>query len=296
MSVKSRYKEILGSEAKKLFECSKKKYPKAIRINTLKISDKELVKRLKLKNCEVEKIGFLDHGYYVKSKHSLGSRPEYLFGYYYLQEAAAQLPAEILNPGLGDTVLDICAAPGGKTTHLAQLMKNKGMIVAIDVEGRTEALVNNIERMGVYNTAVYMMDGMNVKKLGLKFDKVLLDAPCSGNLCQDRSWMRRRRETDFLNRSKLQKELLDAAWSVLKPSGTLLYSTCSLEPEENEFVIDYAIKNLKARVEPVNLSIGDAGLAEVFGMKLDKSVKNCVRLWPHKTGTQGFFVAKLRKN
>ncbi len=258
--------------------------PRSIRVNTLKISNEELAKRLSAKGVKLTKIPFVNNGYYTESRFSLGATPEYLLGLYQMQEAASQLPAEVLNPTENDLVLDMCAAPGIKTTHLAQLMGNKGKIVALELkEERIPSIANNLERMGITNTTVYKLNGVDVKRLGLTFSKILLDAPCSGNYAADRDWFEKRDIEGITRNAGLQRELLEAAAGVLQDGGTLVYSTCSLEQEEDEENIRYAVENLGLRLESTGIAIGDS----IF----DKTK----RFWPHKTKTQGFFIAKLRK-
>ena len=277
-----------------VFESEKVKVKSALRVNTLKIKDEELIKRL---NAKLEKIPFLKHGYFYKSEFSLGATQEYFQGYYYLQEAASQVPAEILNPKGDDLVLDMCACPGSKTTQLAQLMNNKGKIIAIDaLNPRLPSLQNNLERCGVTNTVVYKKDARFAQDLGLKFDKILLDAPCSGNFALEPDWFLERKLEDIRVLVKTQRQLLQAALSVLKPSGILVYSTCSLEPEENEMNIDWLLNEYKdVELEKIDINAGDEGLTSVFGKELNPEIRKCRRFWPHKTGTQGFFLAKLRK-
>lgn len=286
-----RYQEILGDEYKKLLNV---KLKTCIRVNTLKIEEKAIVERLKNKKIILNKITFTDYGYFVESKFSIGSTPEYLQGYYYTQEAASQLPVQILAPKKEDLVLDMAAAPGGKTTQIAQYMENKGALIAVDnSHPRLLALKNNIERCGVSNSIIYKKDSKFVCDLNLKFDKIMLDAPCSGNFINDIKWFDRRDLEDFAEIAKLQKQLLKAAVEVLKPKGTLVYSTCSMEPEQNEEVIDWALRNLDIKVENIEISVGSPGLTEFQGKKYSEEVKKCIRMWPHKTGTQGFFIAKL---
>ncbi len=268
----------------------------ALRVNTLKISGDELAERLKAKDVVLEKIPFAKHGYYYKSSFSLGATPEYLLGFYYLQDAASQLPVEVLNPMPGDLVLDMAASPGGKTTQMAQWMNNEGVIVALDSNvKRLDALANNVERLSVKNVVSYKKDSRYADDFGLLFDKILLDAPCSGNFCVEKDFFSKRSVEDFKDRARVQKDLLKAAYKCLKPGGVLVYSTCSLEPEENELVIDWFLKKFDVSLIDTGLRVGDPGLTSVFGEKLDGSLKFSRRFWPHKTGTEGFFIAKLIK-
>ena len=260
------------------------KLPRALRINTLKISEPELVKRLSAKGVALKKIEFLKNGYYAESSFSLGATPEYLLGLYQLQEAASQLPAELLNPTEKDLVLDMCAAPGAKTTQLAQLMNNKGTIIALELKKeRLPSLRNNLERLGITNTIVYKLNAVDAPKLNLRFSKILLDAPCSGNYITDPDWFDKRELEGIKRNAELQKKLLKAASEALEENGIIVYSTCSLEPEEDEENIKYAVEELGLKLEDTGISIGDSILEKTK------------RFWPFKTNTQGFFIAKLRK-
>ncbi len=272
--------------------------PKAIRINTLKIKPEVLLKRLHRENVNLVKIQFLDFGYLVEhSEFSVGAAPEHLFGYYYIQETAAQIPVQVLRPSKNDIVLDMSAAPGGKTTQLAQYIGNEGVIVALDANNlRLLSLRNNIERMGVKNVIVYQKDAKFVSDIGIMFDKILLDAPCSGNFCVDENWFQKRTVENLAVVSKIQRQLLGAAVEVLKEGGELVYSTCSLEPEENEFVIDWVLQEYpELKIQKIDIPIGDEGIIEPFGKKLNPDVKYAKRFWPQKTNTQGFFIAKFKK-
>jgi len=259
---------------------------RAIRLNTLRGPASDILRKLTAKEVTLEKIPFLENGYYVESRFSMGATPEYLLGEYQLQEAASQLPAEALAPTEKDLVLDMCAAPGAKTTQLAQLMDNKGLIIALDLKKeRIPSLTNNLERMGVTNTMVYQMNALEVGKLNLKFTKILLDAPCSGNYVGEPGWFERRDLEGIRRNAELQRKLLKAAVDVLEDGGTIVYSTCSLEPEEDEETIRYAVEELGLKIVPLDKE----------GIIGDSVLEGTRRLWPHKTGTQGFFLAKLKK-
>ena len=284
-----RYKQ-LGQE----FNPEDVKIKNALRVNTLKSNEKEVIDRL---NAKLTKILFLKNGYYYESEFSMAATPEHLQGYYYLQEAASQLPAEILEPKETDLVLDMCASPGSKTTQLAMLMNNKGKIIALDSENvRLPKLQNNLERCGVTNTITYKKDARYVQDLGLKFDKILLDAPCSGNFAIEPDWFLERKLEDVKVLVKTQRQLLQAAIDVLKPGGILVYSTCSLEPEENELNINWLLNEYKdVELEKIEIDMGDPGLTKAFGKEINPGLAKCRRFWPHKTNTQGFFIAKIKK-
>jgi NOL1/NOP2/sun family putative RNA methylase len=266
----------------------------AIRMNSISISKNELLERLSLRGVEVEKIPFLEDGYWVcQSKFSMGATSEYLLGHYSIQEAAAQIPAILFTELKGKTVLDACAAPGGKTVQLADLMQNTGAIIALDTEKRRlTALSNQLERCHVKNTIVYCLDARQASRLNTKFDRILLDVPCSGNFATDRNWFNRRTLDDVKENAKLQREILRETVKTLKDDGEIVYSTCSLEPEEDELNIDWAVKELGLEAEEISC-YGQKGLTNVFGKHLKSMVGNCRRIWPDLT--QGFFVCKLKK-
>ncbi len=270
------------------------KLRQAIRINWINAKGKKLVERLSEFGVNLEKIPFLEDGYWLKnSKVSVGATAEYLLGFYSIQEAAAQIPASLFSDLKGKIVLDASAAPGGKTVQMADLMENTGLIVALDIEKpRIAALSNHLERCHISNTIVYRRDARQASELNLKFDRVLLDVPCSGNFASDKMWFKRRTLEDIRRNSKVQREILFETVKCLEDNGEIVYSTCSLEPEENELNMNWAVKNLNLNIEKVNC-IGDSGLTRIFNQELDDSIVNCKRVWPGET--QGFFVCKLKK-
>jgi NOL1/NOP2/sun family putative RNA methylase len=288
-------KEFFVNRYKKLGWTYRQITPKqAIRINTMNASRDEVVNRLESLGIALEKIPFLEDGYWIcKSKFSVGATAEYLLGLYSIQEAAAQIPATLFAELEDKTVLDACASPGGKTVQLADIMKNSGVIVALELKKRKMfALANQLERSRVTNAAVYQMDAREASKMNMKFDYVLLDVPCSGNYVTDKSWLSKRSLKDVERNARRQRQILAEAVKVTKEYGELVYATCSLEPEENELNIDWAIANLNVKVEEINCH-GEKGLTNVFGRELDRSIEKCRRIWPGQT--QGFFVCKLRR-
>ena len=271
------------------------KTPKAIRINPLKTTGTKLLEILSWQDVKLEKIPFLDYGYKViESPFSLGASIEYLLGLYSLQETASQYPVQVLAPSPTDRVLDMASAPGGKTTQAAAYMQNKGVLVAIDINrNRLYATENNVERCGVTNTSIHHLDALNFPDQPV-FSKILLDAPCSGNYTTDRHWFKKRTEQDILRNAELQKQLLTKALKLLESGGTLVYSTCSLEPEENEYNIQWLLENHKVKLEPLD-GPGSPALTTIFDTTIDDQISGCRRFWPDQTGTQGFFVAKVVK-
>jgi NOL1/NOP2/sun family putative RNA methylase len=278
--------ELRGSERTK----------RAIRVNTLLASREEVVGRLEARGVKLTGIPWLRDGLYVEGgESSVGASFEYLLGLYSIQEAAAQFPVEVLSPNSGETVLDMCAAPGGKTTQMAAWMENKGVVVAVDVRrDRLYALENNLERTGSENCVAYCADAARLDYGGALFDKILLDAPCSGNYVIDRSWFSKRNIRDVEANSTEQRRILGAAVGLLRQGGTLVYTTCSLEPEEDEFNIQWLLDNHDVELVEVD-GPGSPALTEVIGNSLSNEVARCRRFWPDEMETQGFFVAKVVK-
>ncbi len=269
---------------------------RAIRVNTLLASREGLGEKLSARGVKLTPIPWLRDGFHAEGgESSVGASFEYLLGLYAIQEAAAQFPVEVLAPTANEVVLDMCAAPGGKTAQAAAWMGNKGVIVAVDVKrDRLYALENNLERLGVENCVAYCADATSLDYGGELFDKILLDAPCSGNYVTDREWFTKRDIGDVEKNSLVQRRLLGTALGLLKPGGTLVYTTCSLEPEEDELNVQWLLENHDVKLGQVD-GPGSPALVEVLGRSLSPEIAGCRRFWPDETGTQGFFVAKVVK-
>lgn len=266
---------------------------KFIRINGLKADAQQVVDRLKA-TVQLKKTAIPLCYEVAGQEHALSTTSEYLLGYFYVQEFASQLPAAVLAPQPGERVLDMCSAPGSKTTQVAALMGNTGSIVALEPNfERAKKLMNNLERMGVVNCIVYQKDAKYADDLGMPFDKVLLDAPCSGNFSNDLEWFEKRTIEDVKQKAREQKKLIGAAIASLKPGGTLVYSTCSLEPEEDEDVVEFAMDEYG--VELMEIDWKSIGIREEIGVPgSTERTRQCRRVWPSERN-QGFFVASFRK-
>lgn len=273
-----------------------------IRTNTLKTKRRELAKTLISRNINLDplaewsKVGLKIYS----SPVPIGATPEYLAGHYMLQAASSFLPVLALEPQPGEKVLDMCACPGGKTTYIAQLMKNQGIVIANDMKKeRIKSLFFNIHRMGIKNCIITNYDGRKFPKFYNSFDRVLLDAPCSGLgvIAKDQSVKVNRTYKEILDNSRVQKELILAAIDScnVKGSGIIVYSTCSISVEENEWVVDYALKYRYVKCIEVGFEVGESGLSSFREKRFHPSVKNCRRIYPHVHNMDGFFVAKLKK-
>jgi NOL1/NOP2/sun family putative RNA methylase len=296
-----RYKEILGEEYEEMEKVLRGRIPKSFRINTLKISKKEILPRLQEKGWKLKQIPWMENAYWVDvATEVLTKTIEYYLGYYYVQEAASMIPPLVLDAKPGEVILDLFAAPGSKTTQIAEMMKNTGVVIANDYKlKRIKALGANVQKFGAMNCVITYSDARDFWKCGLKFDKILFDVSCSGSGSIVTAW--RIMKEWSLQRIKMmsgyQKSLLAAAVKSLNKDGILVYSTCSMEPEENEENIDFAVKKLGLTVEKVkikNLKYR-SGMLEFSGKKFDESVANAIRIFPHDNMTEGFFVCRLRK-
>jgi NOL1/NOP2/sun family putative RNA methylase len=296
-----RYFQFLGEDqTRQLLDANEKPLTPAIRVNTIKIEIETLKNRLENKGFKLEPIDWIPYGFEVKNVPlNLGSTHEYLQGFYYLQSVAPMLPAFILNPNPSDTVIDMCAAPGGKATHLAQIMNNEGNIILIERNrNRIPALEFNLRRMGVSNSIIINEDAVNLSKMNLKADKILLDAPCTGEglIRQDSSRKRSKTMKDIDKLSTIQRKLLKTGLNALNPGGQLLYSTCSIAPEENELVIDDVLKdNSDFIIVKIPSSYGVDGIIDVYDKRLREDIKYSQRLYPHLHNTIGFFISLIEK-
>jgi len=296
-----RYFQFLGEDqTKQLLDANEKPLTPSIRANTLKIEIETLKNRLENKGFKLEPIDWMPYGFEVRrAPFNLGSTHEFLQGLYYLQSVAPMLPAFILDPNPSDIVIDMCAAPGGKATHLAQIMNNEGNLILIERNrNRIPALDYNLRRMGVSNSIVINDDAVNLSKMNLKADKILLDAPCTGEglIRQDSSRKRSKTMKDINKLSTIQKKLLKTGLNALNPGGQLLYSTCSIAPEENELVIDDVLKdNSDFAIVNIPSNYGVEGIIEVYNKTLREDIKYSQRLYPHLHNTIGFFISLIEK-
>ncbi len=274
---------------------------KTLRVNTLKISLEEFKEQAQEMNLKLNEIPWTKEGFwYDFDSTSLGNSDLYNRALIYLQDASSLLPVEALDPEPGEMVLDLAAAPGGKTTFIAQKMQNQGLIVANEVVSeRAYTLQKMLEKYGVINTAITAYDPSFFAKFYPNFfDRILLDAPCSGEGMRalGRDLLHNFSYNKIKFNAKRQKRLLKEAFVALKPGGTLVYSTCALAVEENEEVADFILQTFPDSADLVSIeNVKAEGLTQFMNKDFDQKIKKTVRLWPHLWNTNGFYVAKISK-
>lgn len=271
-----------------------------LRVNTLKSNIHEIMSILKENGIKFDRVSWYNDALIIKdiSEKQLQKLEIYNEGYIYLQSLSSMIPPLVLNPIEGEKVLDLTAAPGSKTTQMAAMMKNTGYILANELdELRCERLRYNIEKQGANIVEVLNGRGETIgKKYENFFDKVLLDAPCSGEgrfLGTDAKTYRGWSERTVSELSKLQRKLFKSAYQALKPGGYLVYSTCTLNREENENIIEWALDNsneMKIKTETINLNIKN--IVEPISENIE--VKKAIKIIPSRE-TEGFFIVKLKK-
>jgi 16S rRNA (cytosine967-C5)-methyltransferase len=228
----------------------------------------------------------------VKGLNNIANHPDFLSGKWTVQDESAMLVGHVLDPQPFEKILDMCSAPGGKSTHLAQLMQNTGEIISCDVHPHKVTLIaKNAERMGIGCITPCLQDGVVQRQdfVG-QFDKVLLDAPCSGLGILKRKPDIRYDKTlqDSEAIAALQKQLLQNASNYLKPNGILVYSTCTLTRRENQDMVDFAVKELGFALEPISPYLPKTLLPFV-------TTEGMILILPHYADSDGFFIARLRK-
>lgn len=275
-----------------------------IRCNTLKISPEALLNLLQ-KRWKVSQ-PFPDHKEIMLIEQDLlpgelGSSVEHLAGYYYVQEISSMMSALALQPKPKEFIIDLCSSPGSKATQIASFMENSGTLIANDLKfDRISILSSNVERCGVTNCIITKNDSIalcsRIAKSNFRFDRILLDAPCSGEgtLRSSPKTFLMWNEKMINKLSRQQKKLLAFALKTLKVGGTLVYSTCTHAPEENEEIIDFAVKNFPVKVESFHLPLKTRpGITKWQDKEYSEEVKKCHRIYPQDSDSEGFFVSKL---
>jgi NOL1/NOP2/sun family putative RNA methylase len=294
----ARYEPILDDYEAFRAACERP-LPQVVRVNTIKATVERATRALEEADIGYEPVGWNDELLAVETEKPGNTWP-YVHGWLYGQEEVSAVPAVVCDPAPGDRVFDPCAAPGSKTTHLAALMDDEGLLVANDSNlGRLSALRSNAERCGLTNVAVTKSDARNFSLApfgGTGFDRAVVDVPCS---CEGTI----RKNPDALDEWSLdhvdgvagiQKGILSRAIEVTKPGGTVVYSTCTFAPEENEAVVDHALAAHDVELVEYDLPLSTRpGLTTWNDEAYDASLERAKRIYPHLNDTGGFFCAKL---
>ncbi len=260
-----------------------------IRVNTLKITRDELIEKLKKQGISCSKVNGIDEAIMVQNLKNIESNKLFKEGYFTIQDISSMLVGKVANPKENSTVLDICSAPGGKTTHLATLMNNTGKVIARDVfEHKLKLINNSINRLGLKNVKVENFDALKIDNDSLdKFDYVISDVPCSGmGIIKRKPEIKYKKEDELKDLPKIQKQILENASKYVKIGGTLIYSTCTIHDEEN---ID-VVKSFLNENNNFELVIIDG-----INIDLENQDKGYIKIYPNIHGMDGFFIAKLKR-
>ena len=295
-----RMQAFLGPEEFAAFHRALQQRPVVgLRVNTLKISPTDFLRKV---DWTLEPVPWCPEGFYLRSEDVRpGKHPYHAAGLYYLQDPSAMAPAALLDPQPGEWVLDLAAAPGGKTTHLAARMQNQGLLVANDVQPRRlRELTHNLDRWGATHTVVTQaLPGRLARFFGPVFHRVLVDAPCSGEgMFRKDPKARSTWSPSLVQRcAQMQRGILKAAAHLVRPGGYLLYSTCTFAPEEDEGVVArFLDEHPEFEVVPIPRAPGFApGRPEWLRPPGPEVLRHAVRLWPHRVVGEGHFIVLLRR-
>lgn len=294
----NRMKNMLGEEYAAFLASYDEKKWQSLRINTLKTEKKSFLLE---KKFSLEPVAWCETGYYYGDGEQPGKHPYHDAGVYYIQEASAMAPGTYLEAQPGERILDLCAAPGGKSTQAACMLQGEGLLVCNEIHpARAKILSENIERMGVRNALVTNETPQALEKaFPLYFDRILVDAPCSGE-GMFRKNEEARQEWSLANVelcASRQQEILQCAANMLKPGGRLIYSTCTFAPLENENMIGWFLKNHPDfTIKEIKKWDGMAAGEPAWMEEPIEEIKGTLRLWPHKLRGEGHYVAVLERD
>ncbi len=284
-----RMRGILGEEYPAFVQSYEQPRKNGLRVNTLKIDPERFEK---IAPFRLSRIPWTEEGFFVDPEDAVSRHPYYDAGLYYLQEPSAMTPAAVLDVRPGMKVLDLCAAPGGKATALGAKLKGEGLLIANDISAsRCRALLRNIELAGITNAYVTNeVPSRLAERFPETFDRVLLDAPCSGEgmFRKEEAVIRAWTPEKNAQCAQIQKDLIIAAASMLRPGGQMVYSTCTFSELENEEVIRHLLENVP------EMHLCRIPYREGFACGRGE-MSACVRLWPHKIAGEGHFIALLEK-
>lgn len=298
VAFEQKMREMLGSDYENYLASFGCDAYQGLRVNTAKISVEDF---LKLSPYELRQVSWCPNGFYYDKAQKPAKHPFYFAGLYYIQEPSAMTTASLLPVEEGDVVLDLCAAPGGKSTELAAKLHGTGLLVTNDISNsRAKALLKNIEVFGVGNALVTSEPPNELaKRFPGFFDKILIDAPCSGEgMFRKQGNMTKAWEKNGVDLFVgLQQSILKESVTMLKPGGTMIYSTCTFSKEENEQAMEYLLSlDDSLHLQELPLFDGfDKGHPE-WGITGNEELTKCRRLWPHRIEGEGHFVAMVRKD
>lgn len=266
-----------------------------VRRNQLK-AEKDFEERLRREFKDVEQSGWNPGVYRLRGEKRPGKSMMHWRGEYYVQEESAAIPVEVLDPRPGDSVLDMCAAPGGKVTQAASRIRNRGKVIANDDDGhRMKSLHANIYRTGSACVTATNYDGRHLPE-GEKYDRILVDAPCTGEGDRARRNFEAANESEREGLAELQKQLVEKGTRLLEDGGSMVYSTCTLAPKENEEVVEHALEETGLELEPVELDAPHRrGVTSFQSRDYSEEMEKTVRVYPHHLESGVIFVAKFRK-
>ncbi len=293
----NRYKDFIP-DFEGFLESLRQPPPVYIRVNTLKINLGDFISIMKERGYDLLPVKGIEEAFCLNHAQTPGSGLEYSLGYYQVQGLTSLFPAKILDPLRDETILDLCAAPGGKATQLAQLIQNHGLIVANDLRiERLTILRSHIDRLGATSVLVTRYHGQAFPGRIL-FQRILVDPPCSAEGTY-RAGGQPPLSTDphaISRLNGLQRRLLHRAIDILRPGGTLVYSTCTYAPEENEAVVNEVVAMGKAEILPIRLPFAYSHGLTSWGEKVfHPDLIKTARFYPHQVNSWGFFIAHLRK-
>ncbi len=295
----NKMRELLGDEFQAFLDGFKDERYGGVRFNRMKTDKEKFLEKIPFKT---EEVAWIDNGFYYDLSDTPSKDPYYYAGLYYIQEPSAMTPANMLPINPGDKVLDICAAPGGKSTELSAKLNGTGVLVSNDISAsRAKALLKNLEVFGSKN-ALIMSEAPSkmTEKFRGYFDKILIDAPCSGEgmFRKSPAIMKNWEQYGVEYYHKLQLEILEAVLPMLAPGGMLLYSTCTFDPSEDEGSLQWILENYPDfHVVKSDLTYEgfDHGHPEYIGSD-KKEIENAIRLWPHRLKGEGHFSALLQRD
>lgn len=295
----ARYHSLIDN-AKAFEQCMAHPTPTCLTVNPLKTTSKAVINFLQKQNLEFQPLSWYPHSFRIEHWKKPGLTLPFVSGWYNLQEEIALSAVQTLDPQPQEYILDLCAAPGGKTLQIAQRLIGKGTVVANEMQvSRLSSLRAMLDRMGVSNVVTTNYDGRKIPLPHHSFDRILIDAPCSGEGAtrKAKSGQKAKDINYSLKIAAKQRQLLDRALDLVKPEGIIVYSTCTFAPEENEAVINAVLGN-RGELESAEIPNLKAmpGLGHWEGQDFRQDLVKAQRYFPHFNNTGGFFVARIRRN